>query len=57
MAGLRCKYGNVLAFIGCFSFTMVVITGRTMGSLITFAASASNRRLMEMLLWTPLRFG
>ena len=43
--------------MGCFSRTMVVMTGRMMGSLSTFAASASSSLRMETLLCTPLRFG
>jgi hypothetical protein len=31
IAGFLCKYGRVFALIGCFSLTMVVITGRTIG--------------------------
>jgi hypothetical protein len=50
MAGLRCKYGKLFALIGCFYFTMVVITGLIIGSFITFAASASSNRRIDVLL-------
>ena len=39
----------MFAFIGCFSRTTVVITGRIIGSFITLAAYAYNNRRIEML--------
>lgn len=55
MEGFLCKYGRLLVSNGLGSLTIVVITGRVIGSFMTLAAYASNNFLIDVLLCTPLK--
>ena len=57
MAGFLWRYGKLLVSRGFLSLITVVMTGLGMGSLMAFAASASNNFLIDVLLCTPFKLG